>query len=151
MAQIVTFGTMAARGVVRDVGRVMNLSYAEVDQIAKQIPNSPGIHITLSDALRLTKSLSDLYNSDETVKHLIDTAQMLEGMPRNASTHAAGVVITRRPVYEYVPLAKNDDIIVCQYGMVTLEELGLLKMDFLALRNLTVLEDAIQLLRERQP
>ena len=151
VAQIVTFGTMAARGVVRDVGRVMNLSYAEVDQIAKQIPNSPGIHITLSDALRLTKSLSDLYNSDETVKHLIDTAQMLEGMPRNASTHAAGVVITRRPVYEYVPLAKNDDIIVCQYGMVTLEELGLLKMDFLALRNLTVLEDAIQLLRERQP
>ena len=125
VAQIVTFGTMAARGVVRDVGRVMNLPYAEVDQIAKQIPNSPGAHITLADALRLTKSLSDLYNRDETVKRLIDTAQMLEGMPRNASTHAAGVVITKRPVYEYVPLAKNDDIVVCQYGMVTLEELGL--------------------------
>ena len=151
VAQIVTFGTMAARGVVRDVGRVMNLPYAEVDQIAKQIPNSPGAHITLADALRLTKSLSDLYNRDETVKRLIDTAQMLEGMPRNASTHAAGVVITKRPVYEYVPLAKNDDIVVCQYGMVTLEELGLLKMDFLALRNLTVLEDAVQLLKEQQP
>ena len=151
VAQIVTFGTMAARGVVRDVGRVMNLPYAEVDQIAKQIPNSPGAHITLSDALRLTKSLSDLYNSDETVKRLIDTARMLEGMPRNASTHAAGVVITKRPVYEYVPLAKNDDSVVCQYGMVTLEELGLLKMDFLALRNLTVLEDAVQLLKEHQP
>ncbi len=151
VAQIVTFGTMAARGVVRDVGRVMNLPYAEVDQIAKQIPNSSGAHITLADALRLTKSLSDLYNRDETVKRLIDTAQMLEGMPRNASTHAAGVVITKRPVYEYVPLAKNDDIVVCQYGMVTLEELGLLKMDFLALRNLTVLEDAVQLLKEQQP
>ena len=151
VAQIVTFGTMAARGVVRDVGRVMNLPYAEVDQIAKQIPNPPGAHITLADALRLTKSLSDLYSSDETVKRLIDTAQMLEGMPRNASTHAAGVVITKRPVYEYVPLAKNDDSVVCQYGMVTLEELGLLKMDFLALRNLTVLEDAVQLLREQQP
>ncbi len=151
VAQIVTFGTMAARGVVRDVGRVMNLPYVEVDQIAKQIPNPPGAHITLADALRLTKSLSDLYKSDETVKRLIDTAQMLEGMPRNASTHAAGVVITKRPVYEYVPLAKNDDIVVCQYGMVTLEELGLLKMDFLALRNLTVLEDAVQLLKEQQP
>ncbi|WP_297310921.1 DNA polymerase III subunit alpha [uncultured Oscillibacter sp.] len=151
VAQIVTFGTMAARGVVRDVGRVMNLPYAEVDQIAKQIPNHPGAHITLADAMRLTKSLSDLYNRDETVKRLIDTAQMLEGMPRNASTHAAGVVITKRPVYEYVPLAKNDDIVVCQYGMVTLEELGLLKMDFLALRNLTVLEDAVQLLKEQQP
>ena len=151
VAQIVTFGTMAARGVVRDVGRVMNLPYAEVDQIAKQIPNPPGAHITLADALRLTKSLSDLYEKNKTVKRLIDTAKMLEGMPRNASTHAAGVVITKRPVYEYVPLAKNDDIVVCQYGMVTLEELGLLKMDFLALRNLTVLEDAVQLLKERQP
>lgn len=151
VAQIVTFGTMAARGVVRDVGRVMNLPYAEVDQIAKQIPNHPGAHITLADAMRLTKSLSDLYSGDETVRRLIDTAQMLEGMPRNASTHAAGVVITKRPVYEYVPLAKNDDIVVCQYGMVTLEELGLLKMDFLALRNLTVLEDAVQLLKEQQP
>ena len=151
VAQIVTFGTMAARGVVRDVGRVMNLPYAEVDQIAKQIPNPPGAHITLSDALRLTKSLSDLYNGDERVKRLIDTARMLEGMPRNASTHAAGVVITKRPVYEYVPLAKNDDSVVCQYGMVTLEELGLLKMDFLALRNLTVLEDAVRLLKEHRP
>ncbi|MEY8386716.1 DNA polymerase III subunit alpha [Oscillospiraceae bacterium 38-13] len=151
VAQIVTFGTMAARAVVRDVGRVMNLPYAEVDQIAKQIPNPPGSHITLADALRLTKSLSGQYQNDSTVRRLIDTARMLEGMPRNASTHAAGVVITKRPVYEYVPLAKNDDIVVCQYGMVTLEELGLLKMDFLALRNLTVLEDAVQLLREHRP
>ena len=148
VAQIVTFGTMAARGVIRDVGRVMNIPYAEVDQIAKQVPNTP--HITLEDALRLSKPLSDLYDSDERVKKLIDTAKALEGMPRNSSTHAAGVVITKRPVYEYVPLAKNDDTVVCQYTMVTLEELGLLKMDFLGLRNLTVLDDAVKMVQEYQ-
>ena len=137
VAQIVTFGTMAARGVIRDVGRVMNIPYAEVDQIAKQVPNA--LHITLEDALRLSKPLSDLYDNDEQVRKLIDTAKSLEGMPRNSSTHAAGVVITKKPVHEYVPLAKNDDTVVCQYTMVTLEELGLLKMDFLGLRNLTVL------------
>jgi len=149
VAQIVTFGTMAARGVIRDVGRVMNIPYAEVDQIAKQIPNT--LHITLEDALRLSKPLSDLYDADEQVKKLIDTAKSLEGMPRNSSTHAAGVVITKRPVYEYVPLAKNDDTVVCQYVMTTLEELGLLKMDFLGLRNLTVLDDAVKMVQEHTP
>ncbi len=149
MAQIVTFGTMAARGVIRDVGRVMNIPYAEVDQIAKQVPNA--LHITLEDALRLSKPLRELYDTDERVKKLIDTAKALEGMPRHASTHAAGVVITRRPVYEYVPLAKNDDAVVCQYVMTTLEELGLLKMDFLGLRNLTVLDDAVKMVQEHEP
>ena len=149
VAQIVTFGTMAARGVIRDVGRVMNIPYAEVDQIAKQVPNT--LHITLDDALRLSKPLSDLYDTNEQVKNLIDTARALEGMPRHASTHAAGVVITKRPVYEYVPLAKNDESVVCQYVMTTLEELGLLKMDFLGLRNLTVLDDAVKMLQEHQP
>ncbi len=148
VAQIVTFGTMAARGVIRDVGRVMGLPYADVDQIAKQVPNT--LHITLDDALRLSKPLSDLYETDENVKNLIDTARKLEGMPRNASTHAAGVVITKDPVYEYVPLAKNDESVVCQYIMTTLEELGLLKMDFLGLRNLTVLDDAVKMVRQRQ-
>ena len=149
VAQIVTFGTMAARGVIRDVGRVMGLPYAEVDAIAKQVPNTQ--HITLSDALRLSKPLSDLYEGDENVKILIDTARKLEGMPRNASTHAAGVVITKKPVYEYVPLAKNDDAVVCQYIMTTLEELGLLKMDFLGLRNLTVLDDAVKMVQAERP
>lgn len=149
VAQIVTFGTMAARGVIRDVGRVLGLPYAEVDTIAKQVPNT--LHITLNDALRLSKPLGDLYEGDETVKTLIDTARKLEGMPRNASTHAAGVVITKRPVYEYVPLAKNDDAVVCQYIMTTLEELGLLKMDFLGLRNLTVLDDAVKMVQSERP
>ena len=149
VAQIVTFGTMAARGVIRDVARVMNIPYAEADQIAKQVPNA--LHITLDDALRLSKPLREQYETDPQVKKLIDTAKALEGMPRHASTHAAGVVITRRPVYEYVPLAKNDDAVVCQYVMTTLEELGLLKMDFLGLRNLTVLDDAVKMVQERQP
>ncbi|MBQ9348043.1 MAG: DNA polymerase III subunit alpha, partial [Oscillibacter sp.] len=149
VAQIVTFGTMAARGVIRDVGRVMNMPYAEVDVIAKLVPFGP--HITLDDALRLSKQLSDLYEGDERVKRLIDTAKSLEGMPRNASTHAAGVVITKRPVYEYVPLSSNDGTVVCQYVMTTLEELGLLKMDFLGLRNLTVLDDAVKMVREQDP
>ena len=149
VAQIVTFGTLAARGVIRDVGRVMNMPYADVDVIAKQVPNT--LHITLNDALRLSKPLSDSYDNDEQVRKLIDTAKALEGMPRHASTHAAGVVITKRPVYEYVPLAKNDEAVVCQYVMTTLEELGLLKMDFLGLRNLTVLDDAVKMVRDRQP
>lgn len=149
VAQIVTFGTMAARGVIRDVGRVMNMPYADVDVIAKLVPNT--LHITLNDALRLSKQLRELYDADEKVKKLIDTAKALEGMPRHASTHAAGVVITRKPVYEYVPLAKNDESVVCQYIMTTLEELGLLKMDFLGLRNLTVLDDAVKMVQARQP
>ncbi|MBR1781494.1 MAG: DNA polymerase III subunit alpha [Oscillospiraceae bacterium] len=150
VAQIITFGTMAARGVIRDVGRVMNLPYAEVDAIAKQVPSMP-LHITLDDALQVSKPLREQYQSDERVRRLIDTARTIEGMPRNASKHAAGVVITRRPVHEYVPLARNDESIVTQYIMTTLEELGLLKMDFLALRNLTILDDAQKMIRRRVP
>ena len=131
------------------MGRALNMTYAEVDVVAKLVPAT--LHITLDDALRLSKQLSDLYEGDERIRRLIDTAKALEGMPRHASTHAAGVVITKRPVYEYVPLARNDDAIVCQYNMITLEELGLLKMDFLGLRNLTVLDDAVKMVRERQP
>ena len=149
VAQIVTFGTMAARAVLRDVARVMRIPYAEADALAKQVPF--GLHITLDDALKLSKPLADMYRDKPEIKKLIDTARSLEGMPRNASTHAAGVVITRRAVYEYVPLAKNEDTVVCQYVMTTLEELGLLKMDFLGLRNLTILDDAVKLVRERVP
>ena len=149
VAQIVTFGTMAARAAIRDVGRALNMTYAEVDVVAKLVPTA--LHITLKDALKLSKQLSDLYETDERVRRLIDMAQALEGMPRHASTHAAGVVITKRPVYEYVPLARNDESIVCQYTMVTLEELGLLKMDFLGLRNLTVLDDAVKMVQKYRP
>ncbi|MBO5543076.1 MAG: DNA polymerase III subunit alpha [Oscillospiraceae bacterium] len=149
VAQIVTFGTMAARAVIRDVGRVLSVSYAETDAVAKLVPTS--LNMTLEEALRLSKPLRELYESDEKMHRLIDVAKALEGMPRHASTHAAGVVITERPVYEYVPLAKNDESVVCQYPMTTLEELGLLKMDFLGLRNLTVLEDAASLVRKRIP
>ena len=152
VAQIVTFGTMAARAAVRDVGRVLNMPYADVDVIAKQIPSGPGaLHITLEEALKLSKPLKESYDSDYKVKKLIDTAMAIEGMPRNTSTHAAGVVITSRPVSDYVPLAKNDDLVVTQYIMTTLEELGLLKMDFLGLRNLTVLDDAVKLVRRKEP
>ena len=152
VAQIVTFGTMAARASIRDVARVMNIPYAEADAIAKLVPGGPSaLHISLDDALKLSKQLRDLYNQKDYIKKLIDMAKALEGMPRNASTHAAGVVITKRPVYEYVPLSSNDGTIVCQYGMTTLEELGLLKMDFLGLRNLTVLDDAVRMVREREP
>ena len=149
VAQIVTFGTMKAKAAIRDVGRVMNLPYAEVDAIAKQVPFD--LKMTLDKALVLSKGLSDLYQGDEKVKRLVDMARKIEGMPRNASTHAAGVVITRKPVYEYVPLATNDDVTVTQYTMTTLEELGLLKMDFLGLRNLTILDDAVKMVRQRQP
>ena len=149
VAQIVTFGTMAARNAIRDVGRVLSVSYADTDAVAKQVPTA--LNMTLDEALRLSRPLKELYESDDTMRRLIDTARALEGMPRHASTHAAGVVITEKPVYEYVPLAKNDESVVCQYPMTTLEELGLLKMDFLGLRNLTVLEDAAVLVRRTQP
>lgn len=149
VAQIVTFGTMAARAAIRDVGRVMSVSYAETDAVAKQVPTA--LNMTIDEALRLSKPLKEMYDGDETLRALIDTARALEGMPRHASTHAAGVVITERPVYEYVPLATNDESVVCQYPMTTLEELGLLKMDFLGLRNLTVLEDAAKLVRKEKP
>ncbi len=149
VVQIVTFGTMKAKAAIRDVGRVLNFPYAEVDNIAKQVPFDP--KMTLDKALVLSKGLSDLYNGDERVKELVDMARKIEGMPRNASTHAAGVVITKRPVYEYVPLATNDGQPVTQYTMVTIEELGLLKMDFLGLRNLTVLDDAVKMVRKEIP
>ena len=149
VAQIVTFGTMAARAAVRDVGRVLDVSYAETDAVAKNIPTALGM--TIAEALKISKPLREMYDTDETLHRLIDVAEALEGMPRHASMHAAGVVITDRPVYEYVPLSKNDESVVCQYQMTTLEELGLLKMDFLGLRNLTVLEDAAKMVRETEP
>ena len=149
VVQIVTFGTMKAKAAIRDVGRVLNFPYAEVDAIAKQVPFDP--KMTLDKALVLSKGLSDLYNGDERVKELVDMARKIEGMPRNASTHAAGVVITKRPVYEYVPLATNDGQPVTQYTMTTIEELGLLKMDFLGLRNLTVLDDAAKMVQKEIP
>ena len=152
VAQIVTFGTMAARGAIRDVGRALNIPYADVDTVAKQVPSGPGaLHITLDEALKLSKPLREAYEGDERIKSLIDTAKAIEGMPRHASTHAAGVVITRRPVVDYVPLAKNDESVVTQYVMTTLEELGLLKMDFLGLRNLTILDDTVKLVAQKQP
>ena len=150
VAQIVTFGTMAARAAIRDVGRALNMTYAEVDVVAKLVPRRL-LHITLDgcaeavQAARAT-SMRRMHGSSK----LIDMAQALEGMPRHASTHAAGVVITKRPVYEYVPLARNDESIVCQYTMATLEELGLLKMDFLGLRNLTVLDDAVKMVQKQR-
>ena len=149
VAQIVTFGTMAARAAVRDVGRALGMSYAEVDVVAKAIPAT--LRITLKDALETSQQLKGLYEGDEKVKKLIDTAMALEGMPRNTSTHAAGVVITKLPVSDYVPLARNDDTVVTQYTMTTIEELGLLKMDFLGLRNLTVIDDAEKQIRRTEP
>ena len=149
VAQIATFGTMAARGAIRDVGRALNFTYAETDVVAKLVPNTP--HITLKEALEVSPKLKELYDGDERMKKLIDTAMSLEGMPRNTSTHAAGVVITADPVYTYVPLSRNDDTIVTQYTMTTIEELGLLKMDFLGLRNLTVIRDAEELIRKHTP
>ena len=127
VAQIATFGTMAARGAIRDVGRALNFTYAETDVVAKLVPTT--LHITLDEALKTSPQLKSMYDEDERVKKLIDTARSLEGMPRNTSTHAAGVVITARPVCDYVPLSRNDDTIVTQYTMTTIEELGLLKMD----------------------
>jgi DNA polymerase-3 subunit alpha len=149
VVQIVTYGTMAARAAIRDVARAQGISYADADRVAKLIPSA--LNMKLDDALRLSKPLKDLYDSSEEYKKLIDTARALEGMPRHASTHAAGVVITKNPVYEYAPLAKNDDVVVIQYPMNTVEEIGLLKMDFLALRNLTVLNDAVKLIRKIKP
>ena len=150
VAQIATFGTMAARGAIRDVGRALNFTYAETDVVAKLVPTMP-LHITLKDALKVSPKLKEMYDGDERVKLLIDTAMSLEGMPRNTSTHAAGVVITADPVCSYVPLSRNDDTIVTQYTMTTIEELGLLKMDFLGLRNLTVIEDAQRQIRRMVP
>ncbi len=150
VAQIATFGTMAARGAIRDVGRALNFTYAQTDVVAKLVPTMP-LHITLKQALEISPRLKELYDSDEQVKKLVDTAMSLEGMPRNTSTHAAGVVITADPVHTYVPLARNDETMVTQYTMTTIEELGLLKMDFLGLRNLTVIKDAENQIKKFQP
>ena len=149
VAQIVTFGTMAARGAIRDVGRALNIPYNEVDVVAKQVPNE--LHITIEKALSVNPELKKMYDEKPQVRELIDTARALEGMPRHASTHAAGVVITKDPVDTYVPLARNDEQMVTQFTMTTLEELGLLKMDFLGLRNLTVIADAEKMIRRREP
>ena len=149
VAQIATFGTMAARGAIRDVGRALNFTYAETDVVAKLVPTT--LHITLDEALKVSPKLKEMYDEDERVRKLIDTARSLEGMPRNTSTHAAGVVITADPVCSYVPLSRNDNTIVTQYTMTTIEELGLLKMDFLGLRNLTVIEDAQKQIRLLEP
>ena len=149
VAQIATFGTMAARGAIRDVGRALNFTYAETDVVAKLVPTT--LHITLKEALEVSPKLKEMYDTDERVKLLIDTAMSLEGMPRNTSTHAAGVVITADPVSSYVPLSRNEGTIVTQYTMTTIEELGLLKMDFLGLRNLTVIRDAERQIQKFNP
>ncbi len=149
VAQIVTFGTMAARAAVRDVGRALGIPYATVDEVAKLIPNE--LKITIDKALKMTPELRQLYGDDDRVRSLIDIARKIEGMPRHASTHAAGVVITRDPVSSYVPLAVNDEAAVTQFTMVTLERLGLLKMDFLGLRTLTVIDDAVKLIKKHNP
>lgn len=147
VAQIVTFGTLAARGVVRDVGRVMNIPYARCAAIAKMVPDENGI--TLEEALKQNKELLKVYREDEEIRRLIDMARRLEGLPRHTSVHAAGVVICPKAVSEYVPLAvSSEGAITTQYIMTTLEELGLLKMDFLALRTLTVIQDAVNRINE---
>ncbi len=146
VSQIITFGTMAAKGVVRDVGRVLGMSYAETDAVAKAIPFDLGM--TLEKALKLSPMLKSMYEGDENVEKLINTAMTLEGMPRHASTHAAGVLITGKPVVEFVPLQRNDEVITTQYPMGTIEQLGLLKMDFLGLRTLTVIRDALDMMRD---
>ena len=149
VSQIVTFGTLAARAAVRDVGRVLNLPYNTCDRVAKLIPLEHGM--SLNRALQTVPDLKQLAESDDAVKELLNLCLKVEGMPRHASTHAAGVVISDRPVADYVPLAVNDDTVVTQYTMTELEELGLLKMDFLGLRNLTIIRDAEKMIARREP
>ena len=144
VVQIVTFGTLAARGVIRDVGRVMDMPYATVDSIAKMVPSE--LNITIDKALQANADLKQLYESDPQVKKLIDMSKRLEGLPRHTSMHAAGVVICQKSADEYVPLSRaGDGTITTQFTMTTLEELGLLKMDFLGLRTLTVIQNAVRL------
>ena len=147
VAQIITFGTMAARAVIRDVGRVMDMSYQEVDAIAKMVPFE--LNMTLEKALKMNAELRGAYENDPNIHKLIEMARKLEGMPRNASTHAAGVLITAKPVVDYCPLQTNDDVITTQFPMGTVEALGLLKMDFLGLRTLNVIMDTIEMARDR--
>lgn len=149
VAQIVAFGTMAARGAIRDVGRALAMPYSDVDAVAKLVPHDLGM--TIEKALTISDELLKKYNSDQSVRTLIDMSMKLEGTPRHATTHAAGVVITELPVSEYVPLSKNDEATVTQFTMTTLDELGLLKMDFLGLRNLTVLDNAEKMIKQIDP
>lgn len=149
VAQIVTFGTMAARAAVRDVGRVMGMPYQDVDKVAKLIPTE--LKMTLNHALEVSPDLKAMYDAEPQVHELIDTSLKVEGMPRHASTHAAGVVITREPATEYVPLSTNDGLPVTQFNMVEIERLGLLKMDFLGLRTLTVIHDTEAAVRLHEP
>ncbi|QHQ60724.1 DNA polymerase III subunit alpha [Anaerocolumna sedimenticola] len=149
VVQIVTFGTMAARAVIRDVGRALDLGYGRVDTVAKMIPTELGI--TIEKALKLNPDLKTLYDNDDDIRNLIDMSKRLEGLPRHTSMHAAGVVISKAPVMEYVPLSRaSDDSITTQFTMTTLEELGLLKMDFLGLRTLTVIQNAVRLINKRR-
>lgn len=144
VAQIITFGTMGAKLAIRDVGRVLDISYNKVDSVAKEIPFA--LYMTIDKAFDENPTLVNMYENDEEVKEIIDISKQLEGMLRHASTHAAGVVISKKPVYEYVPLYRNQESITTQFTMTTLEELGLLKMDFLGLRTLTVIRDALDLI-----
>ncbi len=146
VSQIVTFGTMKAKQAVRDVGRALNAAYADVDVIAKAIPNE--LKMTIAKALRVNRELKQKYDNDMQVKKILDMAMAIEGMPRHASTHAAGIVISKDPIDEYVPLYSSDKGVSTQFNMTTIEELGLLKMDFLGLRNLTVIRDALALIKE---
>ena len=146
VSQIITFGTLKAKAAVRDVGRVLNVSYQETDAIAKAIPFA--LKMTIDKALEISPELKLMYDSDETTRKVIDMARAIEGMPRHASTHAAGVVISKLPLDEYVPLYLTDKGLATQFNMTTIEELGLLKMDFLGLRNLTIIRDALEMIRE---
>lgn len=146
VSQIITFGTMAARAVLRDVGRVLRIPYADVDRLSKLVPAE--LNMTLERALKLSPELKTLYDTDPTMQKVIDLSLKLEGLPRHSSTHAAGVVISGVPITEVVPLQMNDSVLTTQFPMTTLEELGLLKMDFLGLRTLTVLRDALAFIRE---
>ena len=148
VSQIITFGTMSARMVIRDVGRALDVPYAEADKLAKMIPNE--LHITIKKAMEQNRELRDLYESDKEIEKLLNIAMALEGMPRQASTHACGIVITKEPVVNYVPLYVRDNTISTQYIMTTLEELGLLKMDFLGLRTLTVIQDTVDLVKQNR-
>lgn len=148
VAQIITFGTMAARAAIRDVGRALDMPYNDVDKVAKMIPQE--LKITIDKALKMNKELRTLYEDDDQVKYLIDMSRRLEGLPRHSSTHAAGVVICDRPVHDYVPLNLNDEAITTQFTMTTLERLGLLKMDFLGLRTLTVIQNAVKNVQQSQ-
>ena len=146
VAQIATFGTMAAKGAIRDVGRAINMSYGQVDYIAKMIPTDIGM--TIGKALEVNKALKEEYDNNDEIRNLIDMALAVEGLSRHTSTHAAGVVISKEPITKYVPLLRNGDSITTQYNMIELEELGLLKMDFLGLRTLTVIRDTVKLIEE---